>query len=199
MSRIGKLPIDIPSGVKVDIKGLQVTVKGKLGTLSKTLPEGISLHQEDSKINVVLEDPGKSNLWGLSRSLLNNMVIGVSQGIQKVLQIVGTGYRATLDGDNLKINIGYSHPVEISSKVPEGMSENKIKTSKWIKKFDGIDFELNKEGNQITVKGIDKQVVGQMAALIRGIRPPEPYKGKGIRYIDEWIRRKAGKAAASTQ
>lgn len=199
MSRIGKLPIDIPSGVKVDIKGLQVTVKGKLGTLTKTFPEGISLNQEDNKINVVLENPGKPNLWGLSRSLLNNMVIGVSQGIQKVLQIVGTGYRATLDGENLKINIGYSHPVEISSKVPPGLSENKIRTSKWIKKFDGIDFELNKEGNQITVKGIDKQVVGQMAALIRGIRPPEPYKGKGIRYIDEWVRRKAGKAAVSSQ
>lgn len=199
MSRIGKLPVDIPSGVSVEVKGQKVTVKGKLGSLTKIFPEGIGIQKEDNKINLILEDPGKPNLWGLSRSLLNNMVIGVSQGIEKVLQIVGTGYRAALEGQNLKINIGYSHPVEISEKVPEGLSENKIRTSKWIKKFDGIDFELNKEGNQITVKGIDKQVVGQMAALIRGIRPPEPYKGKGIRYADEWVKRKAGKAAVSSQ
>ncbi|KQC11892.1 MAG: hypothetical protein APR63_03755 [Desulfuromonas sp. SDB] len=199
MSRIGKLPVDIPSGVSVEVKGQQVTVKGKLGTLTKIFPEGIDIQKEGNQINLILQDSGKPNLWGLSRSLLNNMVVGVSQGIQKVLQIVGIGYRAVLEGQNLKINIGYSHPVEISAEVPEGLSENKIRTSKWIKKFDGIDFELNKEGNQITVKGIDKQVVGQMAALIRGIRPPEPYKGKGIRYADEWVRRKAGKAAASSQ
>ena len=177
MSRVGKMPIAIPAGVTVEIaENNKVTVKGPKGTLERVLPQEMDIKVEGAVATVARPNDLKRNkaLHGLTRSLLNNMVVGVSEGYQKVLEINGVGYRAAKQGKVLTLNLGYSHPVEMTDP-------------------DGIDTEV--EGtNKITVKGIDKEKVGQYAAEIRGKRGPEPYKGKGIKYSDEHIRRKVGKA-----
>jgi len=178
MSRVGKSPISVTAGVKVDIAGSQVTVTGPQGKLEHTLPPGISARAEDSTVLVERHDDERNHraLHGLSRALVSNMVVGVSAGFTKDLEIVGVGYRATAQGPKkLELALGFSHPVVIEA--PEG-----------------IDFEVPVP-TKITVKGIDRQLVGQVAADIRKIRKPEPYKGKGVRYAGELVRRKAGKAA----
>jgi large subunit ribosomal protein L6 len=178
MSRIGKAPIPIPQGVEIKRAGSTVEVKGPKGALSHTIPEGISIQVEDGVIQVKRKGDAKRerSLHGLSRTLIANMVTGVTAGFEKGLEIVGIGYRAALQGRNLQLSLGYSHPVIYP--IP-----------------DGIEVDVEKQ-NKITVKGIDKQKVGQVAAEIRGFRKPEPYKGKGIRYVGEQVRRKAGKAKA---
>ena len=180
MSRIGKSPIALPSGVEVKVDGDVVEVKGPKGTLKQTLSEGITLSVEDGVVTVERTNDERNTraLHGLLRSLINNMVVGVSDGYSKELTAVGVGYRAALKGSQLELQVGYSHPVEIDA--PEG-----------------ITFEVP-EPTKIIVGGIDKQLVGQVAANIRAVRPPEPYKGKGIRYKDERVRRKAGKAGVSS-
>jgi large subunit ribosomal protein L6 len=178
MSRIGKVPIPIPQGVEIKQAGSAVEVKGPKGVLSHSIPPGISLQVADGMIHVKRKGDAKRtrSLHGLTRTLVANMVTGVTQGFEKGLEIVGIGYRAGVGGKNLQLNLGYSHPVIYP--IPEG-----------------IQVEVEKQ-NKITVKGIDKQKVGQVAAEIRSFRKPEPYKGKGIRYADEQVRRKAGKAKA---
>lgn len=177
MSRIGNQPVPVVSGVEVKIDGSNVTVKGKLGTLSRTFHPLMAISQEDGKVIVKRPNDNRESkaLHGLTRSLLNNMVIGVSEGFSKTLIITGVGYRCAPKGKALEFSLGYSHPIVIEP--PEGI------------KFDSKQTEL-------TINGIDKEVVGQVAATIRLLRKPEPYKGKGIRYSDERIIRKAGKAAA---
>ena len=178
MSRIGRSPIPVPGGVDVQIDGTSVTVKGPKGTLSRTLPEQMVIRQEDGTLVVERPDDERQNraLHGLSRSLINNMVVGVSDGFSKELEIVGVGYRATAAGPNrLDLALGFSHPVNFQAP-------------------DGITFEVPTP-TRIVVSGIDKEMVGQVAADIRKIRKPEPYKGKGVRYAGERIIRKAGKAA----
>ena len=176
MSRIGRMPIAIPAGVTVTIaENNKVTVKGPKGTLERVLPEGIEIKVDGDVVNVSRPDETKrmKSLHGLSRTLINNMVIGVTEGYAKKLEVNGVGYRAAKSGNKLTLNLGYSHPVEMID--PEGI-------------------ETVLEGqNKITVKGIDKEKVGQFAAEIRDKRRPEPYKGKGIKYADEVIRRKVGK------
>jgi len=176
MSRIGKLPITVPSGVEVTIDGQAVTVKGPKGTLNQQIAEPISVERdEDGAILVKRPDDERRNrsLHGLSRSLVNNMVVGVSQGYQKDLEIHGVGYRVQLKGSNLEFALGYSHPIVIEP--PEG-----------------IQFAVDGP-TKLSVKGIDKQLVGEIAARIRKLRKPDPYKGKGVRYAGENIRRKVGK------
>ena len=176
MSRIGRLPIDIPAGVEVKIEeGNKVTVKGPKGTLEKCLPVEMTIKQEDNQVVVTRPNDLKKmkSLHGLTRTLVANMVTGVTKGYEKVLEINGVGYRAQKQGKKLILSLGYSHPVEMED--PEGLESV----------LDGQ--------NKITIKGIDKQKVGQYAAEIRDKRRPEPYKGKGIKYADEVIRRKVGK------
>lgn len=177
MSRIGKAPITVPSGVTVDIKNNEVKVKGPRGELKRTIRPEIAIKQEDGKLVLVRnsEDRQSRSLHGLSRTLVANMVKGVTDGFEKVLEVTGVGYRATMDGKKLIMQLGYSHQVEIDP--PQG-----------------LEIAVGK-GNVITISGIDKQAVGDLAADIRDRRPPEVYKGKGIRYRGEVIRRKAGKAA----
>jgi large subunit ribosomal protein L6 len=179
MSRIGKKPISVPSGVSITIDGSDVRVKGKLGELHATFNPEIGVTQEDSQIMVSRPTDERRHraLHGLTRALLNNMVIGVSQGFEKHLEIEGVGYRAEVKGKDLILYVGYSHEVRV---VPP----------------EGISFEVpgDSKGRTIVIRGVDKQAVGQIAADIRKIRPPEPYKGKGIRYRGEYIRMKAGKA-----
>ncbi|MCE5329594.1 50S ribosomal protein L6 [bacterium] len=179
MSRIGKIPIDIPSGVNVIVDGNKVSVKGKLGELSQELGDSVDLAVEENKLVLTRKSDSKTSRsqHGLYRSLLNNMVKGVSEGFEKSLDIIGVGYRASKKGNDLEILIGYSNPVSI-------------------KAIDGITFDLPNQ-NLIVVKGIDKQKVGEVANMIRNVRKPEPYKGKGIKYKDEIIKRKVGKTTAS--
>lgn len=177
MSRIGKKPIEIPNGVEVKVEGSKVTVKGPKGTISREVKNGIEVKQSDGK--VVVERSGETKevraLHGLYRALIANMVAGVSSAFTKDLEIIGVGYKAAKKGKNLVLNVGYSHPVEIAP--PEGI-------------------EIQVEGQtKIKVVGVDKEAVGQVAANIREVRPPEPYKGKGIRYFGEVVRKKAGKVA----
>ena len=175
MSRIGRLPVAVPAGVTVDIKeGNDVTVKGPKGTLQRVLPEEMSIKLEDGQVIVTRPNDLKKmkSLHGLTRTLIHNMVVGVSEGYEKVLEVNGVGYRAAKQGKKLVLNLGYSHPVEMED--PAGL-------------------ESAVDGNKIIVKGIDKEKVGQYAAEIRDKRRPEPYKGKGIKYADEVIRRKVGK------
>lgn len=175
MSRVGKAPIAIPSGVDVKIDGQHVEAKGPKGTLDLTIPEPIVASIEDGQISVVRPDDHRKNrsLHGLSRSLVNNMVVGVTEGYTIKMEIFGVGYRVALKGKNLEFSLGYSHPVLIEA--PEG-----------------ITFAV--DGNtKLSVSGIDKQKVGQIAAIIRRLRKDDPYKGKGIRYEGEQIRRKVGK------
>ena len=178
MSRIGKNPITVPSGVEVSIVDRHITVKGAQGTLERDLPGEIQVAQEDGSLLVTRPNDERQNraLHGLTRSLVNNMVLGVSAGFSKELDIVGVGYRATAQGPNkIELALGFSHPVFVDAP-------------------NGITFEVPAP-TKIIVKGIDKELVGQVAANIRKIRKPEPYKGKGVRYANEVVRRKAGKAA----
>src|ERR687887_239927 len=177
MSRIGKQPIELPSGVNVAISPGRVQVNGPLGELSQTVPARMKVEQEDG--NLIVKRPTERGddraLHGLTRSLLSNMVEGVTNGFEKRLEIQGVGYRAALRGTDLELNVGFSHPVVV--KPPQG-----------------ITFEVP-EPTVVLVKGIDKQQVGEIAAQVRKVRPPEPYKGKGIRYEGEYVRRKVGKRA----
>ncbi|MDA8048318.1 MAG: 50S ribosomal protein L6 [Actinomycetota bacterium] len=178
MSRIGRAPIAVPSGVEVTLADRQVTVKGPGGTLSRPVPGQITIRQEDSSLLVERPNDERENraLHGLTRSLVNNMVTGVTAGFTKDLEIVGVGYRATPKGPNqIELALGFSHPVVVDAPA-------------------GISFEVP-QPTRISVKGIDKELVGQVAANIRKIRKPEPYKGKGVRYAGERVIRKAGKAA----
>lgn len=175
MSRIGKKPVVLPSGVSADIKDHTVKIKGPKGELSFEAHPKVNLEKKDTEILVsVRHEDNKQEraLWGLTRALLNNMVTGVTTGYTKVLEINGVGYKAAVAGKKLTLNLGYSHPIEME--VPAGL-------------------EAKVEKNTITITGVDKQAVGQFAAVVRQQRPPEPYKGKGIKYSDEIIRRKAGK------
>ncbi len=176
MSRIGKRPIPVPPKVTVSIDGQNVAVKGPKGELSRALPEEVEIVQEDGVVIVKRRNESRiaRQRHGLSRTLLANMVEGVSQGFQKKLEIQGVGYRAQVQGRNLSLNVGYSNPVQITP--PEGIQ---------------VAVENN---TNVIVSGIDKEVVGNVAATIRAVRPPEPYKGKGIRYSGEFVRRKVGKA-----
>ena len=178
MSRVGKAPITVPSGVEVSIDGRRVVVSGPKGSLDLEVPGKITIRREDDTLLVERPNDERENraLHGLTRSLVNNMVVGVHEGFSKELQIVGVGYRAVVAGsDSLELQLGYSHPVMVTA--PEG-----------------ITFEVP-DPTRIIVSGVDKEVVGQVAADIRGHRKPEPYKGKGIRYAGEHVARKAGKAA----
>ncbi|MFA9446179.1 50S ribosomal protein L6 [Egicoccus sp. AB-alg6-2] len=178
MSRIGKLPVPVPDGVDVSLSGLSVTVKGPRGELTRTMPEGVTLSRDDDGAVVVTrngESRTERSRHGLVRTLIANMVEGVTTGYSKSLELVGVGYRAASKGSDVELQVGYSHPVTIEA--PEGIS---------------IEVPAP---TRITVSGIDKVLVGQIAANIRKVRPPEPYKGKGIKYEGEHIRRKAGKAA----
>jgi large subunit ribosomal protein L6 len=176
MSRIGKLPIPVPSGVDVSIDGRTVTVKGPKGTLSHTVAEPITVGQDNGTIQVARPDDERvsKSLHGLSRTLIANMVTGVTTGYSKTLEIVGTGYRVTAKGSDLEFALGFSHPVLVTPP-------------------DGITFRVEVP-TRFVVEGIDKQKVGEVAANIRKLRKPDPYKGKGVRYQGEVIRRKAGKA-----
>jgi large subunit ribosomal protein L6 len=178
MSRIGKAPIPLPEGVEVEVADGRITVRGPRGTLERPLPPDMAVRQEDGVLRVERPDDERQHraMHGLTRSLVNNMVVGVTQGFQRDLEIVGVGYRAAAQGaGRLELALGFSHPVVVEAP-------------------DGISFEVPAP-TRISVRGIDKQAVGQVAADIRSIRKPEPYKGKGVRYAGEVVRRKAGKAA----
>jgi len=181
MSRIGLAPIALPSGVDIAIDGPKVTVKGSKGTLERTFSDRVTFDVADGVVRVARQDEERESkaLHGLSRALLNNMVVGVSEGFQRELLTVGVGYRASLQGKSLELLVGFSHPVKFPAP-------------------DGIDFEVP-EPTRIIIRGIDKELVGQVAADIRSVRPPEPYKGKGIRYSNETVRRKAGKSGATAR
>lgn len=176
MSRVGRKPVPVPQGVEVVLDGDKVTVKGPLGVLERRFPEGVTVERQNDSliVNRRSDQPRDKAMHGLCRTLLNNMVVGVTQGFTKSLEIVGVGYRAAKQGRKLALTVGYSHPVEIEPPP-------------------GLEIEVP-AATRITVKGIDKERVGQLAAYIRSVREPEPYKGKGIRYERETIRRKAGKA-----
>ncbi len=177
MSRVGRLPVEVPTGVDVKIEGSHIKIKGPKGEMEFSFSPEIEIAHQENVINVNRPSDAREmrSLHGTTRALIQNMVTGVTEGYQKELQLVGVGYRANMEGNNLVLNVGYSHPVEI---VPPS----------------GISFEVGERSQQVFIRGIDKQSVGQVAADIRKVRPPEPYKGKGIRYKDEYIRRKAGKA-----
>lgn len=177
MSKIGKLPIEIPAGVTVTVTGSNITVSGPKGNMSHVVPAGLNVNIAENIMTVTQEEKTADQtkaLFGLTRALLANLVKGVSTGFEKRLEMTGVGYRAQAGGQDLTLNVGYSHPVKI--KAPQG-----------------VMFAM--DGNVIVVSGSDKALVGNTAAQVRAVRPPEPYKGKGIRYAGEYIRRKAGKAA----
>ena len=179
MSRIGRLPVTVPSGVEVSIKKTHVQVKGPKGELERTFPSllvEIKLENGEVIVRRKSEEADARAMHGTTRALIQNMVTGVSEGFTKTLQIEGVGYRPDMSGDNLILHVGFSHPVEV---VP----------------VEGISFEVDARLRQIKVHGISKELVGKVASEIRKVRPPEPYKGKGIRYLGEYVRRKAGKAA----
>lgn len=180
MSRVGKLPIELPDKVTVNVTAGKVEVKGPKGVLVRDVPDGVEVNVTDRQVQVVRSSDQRRHrsLHGLMRALLRNMVTGVSVGFVRELEIVGVGYRAeTTDGKSVKFNLGYSHPVVMQ--MPEG-----------------VKAEVGEKGTRIKLTGIDREALGQMAANIRAIRPPEPYKGKGIKYVEEVIRRKVGKAGA---
>ncbi len=178
MSRIGRLPVSVPDGVEVTIDGVDVMVKGPKGELSQRMPEGVTITLDDGVVTVTRQGESRTerSRHGLVRSLVANMVEGVTNGYSKELELVGVGYRAAPKGSDLELQVGYSHPVVVAAP-------------------DGISFTVP-QPTRVIVTGIDKALVGQVAADIRKVRPPEPYKGKGIKYEGEHIRRKAGKAAA---
>jgi len=177
MSRLGKTPIPLPKGVELNVSKGEVQVKGPKGTQTVVIPNGIDVKVEEGNVTVLYDE--KSGLpkprHGLYRSLINNAIIGVSDGFEKKLSLIGVGYRAAVKGDVLDLSLGFSHPCQLS--IP---ADVKVAVEK---------------STQITVSGVDKQRVGQFAANVRAVRPPEPYKGKGVRYVDEYVRKKAGKAA----
>ncbi|MCJ2163069.1 MULTISPECIES: 50S ribosomal protein L6 [unclassified Pseudodesulfovibrio] len=175
MSRIGKNPIDIPSGVEVSVGASEIQVKGPKGTLNTPVDPAVEYKIEDGKVYVSRVDDSREarGQHGLRRSLLANCVDGVTKGFAKTLEVIGVGYKVSVQGQKVVLNVGFSHPVEFD--LPAGLA-------------------AKAEGSKLTIEGIDKQLVGEIAAQIRRVRPPEPYKGKGIKYIDELIRRKAGKS-----
>ncbi len=177
MSRIGRMPVKIPGGVKVEIEGTRVSVKGPKGELEKTFPDVLTIQMQEG--SVVVSRPGDAPsiraLHGMARAMIQNMVLGVSQGFEKTLQVEGVGYRPDVDGPTLVLHVGFSHPVRVEPPS-------------------GIRFDVDARARTIRVLGHDKEMVGQVAAEIRKVRPPEPYKGKGIRYMGEHVRHKAGKA-----
>lgn len=177
MSRIGRLPVEIPGGVQVNVKGSNVHVKGPKGELQRTFSPLIGIAMENNQLVITRnsDNPAERALHGTTRAVLANMVHGVSQGFQVVLEVEGVGYRAEMEGKNLMLYVGYSHPVKMEPPA-------------------GISFETDAKTRQIKVLGFDKETVGQVAANIRKVRPPEPYHGKGLRYLGERVRRKAGKA-----
>jgi len=176
MSKIGKMPVSIPPGVSVSLEGSSILVKGPKGELTRKIPRGVEVKVEGDEIIVSIKKESSQNraLHGTLRALIANMVKGVSTGWNRELELIGTGYRAEVAGETLRLTVGYSHPVEV--KAPKGVTFQVVKSD-------------------ITVSGFDKEAVGHIASFIRGVRPPEPYKGKGIRYKGEVVRRKAGKAA----
>lgn len=176
MSRLGKLPVVLPKGVQATLSGKTLTVKGSKGTLTRELLDCLHLAIKEGELILSLKEghEGAGNMHGLYRQLINNMVLGVSTGFQKNLQMIGVGYRAAVQGKVLDLQIGFSHPTKLD--IPAG-----------------VDVKVDKN-TAISISGMDKQVVGQFAANVRELRPPEPYKGKGIRYENEYVRRKAGKA-----
>lgn len=181
MSRIGKQPIIIPEDVEVKLVAGTITVKGPKGELTQDIHQKINIKQKDNQLTISVknpEDKKQQALWGLFKKIIENLVIGVTQGFSKQLEINGVGFKVAVQSDKLILNVGYSHPVEYQ--IPAGI-------------------EIKVEKNIITVAGIDKKLVGQTAAEIRAIRKPEPYKGKGIKYIDEVVRRKVGKVAVKTE
>jgi large subunit ribosomal protein L6 len=178
MSRVGKMPVVIPSGVSVALKEGRVQVKGPKGELSTHILAGTTVKIEASHVQVSAEKVTRNPAFGTMRANINNMVVGVTQGFRKVLEIVGTGYRAQMDGKKLVLQLGFSHPIELDPPL-------------------GITIRVENP-TRLVVSGADKALVGQVAANIRAFRPPEPYKGKGVRYEGEYVRRKAGKAAGAT-
>ena len=177
MSRIGRMPVPIPKGVQVDVTGNAVRVKGPKGELEREFPAEVAIEMKDGEVVVSRgsDDPHVRALHGMARALINNMVVGVTTGFSETLQIEGVGYRAEQKGKDLVLALGFSHPVQIPPP-------------------DGIQFVVDERAKTVTVTGYDKEVVGQVTADIRKLRPPEPYKGKGLRYVGEHVRRKAGKA-----
>jgi large subunit ribosomal protein L6 len=177
MSRIGRLPVVLPQGVEVTIDGSSVHVKGPKGEMQQSFPPSMQISVNEGVLEVGRATDGRTDrsLHGMTRAMINNMVVGVSTGFERILEVNGVGYRAEVQGDNLVLYVGYSHPVVMEP--PQGIS-----------------FDADMKTRQIKVKGYNKQLVGQVAADIRKVRPPEPYKGKGIKYLEEKIRRKAGKA-----
>lgn len=180
MSRIGKIPVPIPAGVTISLEGEMLVVKGPKGELKLKINHLVKVEVKDSDVNIVRtnDKSDSSSLQGITRTLVNNMVTGVTKGFAKKLEINGVGYKAAVQPKKLVLNLGYSHPIEYPTPT-------------------GIEFKLDEEKkNLLTVSGIDKQLIGQVCAEIRSFRPPEPYKGKGIKYLEEHIKRKAGKSAA---
>jgi large subunit ribosomal protein L6 len=177
VSRIGRLPVDIPSGVQVELTGSKVRVKGPKGELQREFSRliGIAMENNQLKITRNSDNPEERALHGTTRAVLANMIHGVSQGFEVILEVEGVGYRAEMEGSKLALFVGYSHPIKIEPPT-------------------GVSFETDAKTRQIKVKGFDKELVGQVAANIRKVRPPEPYHGKGLRYLGERVRRKAGKA-----
>lgn len=175
MSRIGNKVVVLPQGVEVKQNGNEITVKGPKGELTRTFSADIKMNIEGNEVTFTRPDDSKEmkTIHGTTRAIFHNMVVGVSEGFQKALELIGVGYRAQLQGKKLVLNVGYSHPVEIEAPA-------------------GIEIEVP-ANTQVVVKGISKEAVGELAANIRGVRPPEPYKGKGIRYVGEYVRRKEGK------
>ena len=180
MSRIGKKPITIPPKVDVKLSGANITVKGPKGTMSWSIPPQITAAIQDGKLTFTDTHPAGKNsaLHGLARAMTNNMVVGVSDGFTRELELVGVGYRAKVEGRKLILNVGYSHPVEMA--IPEGLA-----------------CEVGKKADNVIITGYDKQVIGEFAAVVRRIRPPEPYKGKGIKFKGEVIKQKAGKKVSA--
>jgi large subunit ribosomal protein L6 len=177
VSRIGRLPIEIPSGVQVDVDGLEVRVKGPKGEMKRSFSQLIDIKKENNQLNITRnsDNPAERALHGTTRAVIANMIHGVNKGFEVVLQVEGVGYRAEMEGKNLSLFVGYSHPVKMEPPV-------------------GVSFETDLKTRLIKVLGFDKELVGQVAANIRKVRPPEPYHGKGLRYLGERVRRKAGKA-----
>lgn len=177
MSRIGKQPVPIPAGVSVDVKGSEVTVKGPKGELSRRFDPAMTIEEKDGELLVSRPTDQRNHraLHGLTRALLNNMVVGVSEGYEIRLRIIGTGYRAEMTGDELKLSLGYSHDIQVTPPP-------------------GVAFAVEDRGQEVIITSPNKEVIGQVAADIRKLRPPEPYKGKGVRYKGELVRQKAGKA-----
>ena len=182
MSRVGRMPVVIPAGVQVDISGANVDVKGPKGEMKRTFSPLIGIAMENGQIVITRksDQPAERALHGTTRAVLANMILGVSAGFERVLEIEGVGYRAEMNGKNLVLHMGYSHPVEMEPPA-------------------GISFDVDQKTRHVFVRGFDKELVGQVAANVRNVRPPEPYHGKGLHYLGEKIRRKAGKAGKAAK